>query len=426
METGPLKIGERFDRYDIHELLGKGGTAWVYAGYHPILQRKVAIKVTAGERADFKSCARREAKLLSRLHHPGIVQVFDAGVSEDGSLLFVVMELLEGRSLRDLLDAAGTLSVSETLEVGIQVCDAAQAAHEQGAIHRDLKPENVFIQSDNQVKVLDFGVARLIDSKTSSFELRGTPLYMAPEYIEHQQVDARGDVYALGLTLYECLVGEHPFLIGSTDTSLKEIGRKHRFEMPRPVAELGDVPASLSALIQRALAKSPDARPQTMQEFGEELRAIQGNRPQLKSVPGARHAPEPHVTPVHTARGALDGVVVVPVVFLALTLAFAGFAWLDARRQAPGLSPEAPSPGGQAATTDPGEEADRSDTPSARETALVALTPQVASSAVGSAEAGPAPEITKKKRKRKPAKPAQSAPPTASLWVPTLDSTNPR
>lgn len=287
MEEGPLKIGSVFDRYEVRTLLGRGGMAWVYSAYQPWLQREVAIKVTRCADPEEAECARREAQLLSQLRHPGIVAVFDAGVSSDSNLLFIVMELLHGCSLRDLLGSGQALTVTETLELGVQLCEAAEAAHRQGTIHRDLKPENIFIQEDNRAKILDFGVARLAASPSTQRILRGTPLYLAPEYLGGEGIDHRADIYALGMTLYECLAGEHPFLKGGRELDEIAIARLQLHEMPPPLHEFTHISKPLALIIQRALAKAPGDRWQTMGEFGEALRSQQAEALQLVVLPEA-------------------------------------------------------------------------------------------------------------------------------------------
>jgi serine/threonine-protein kinase len=216
--AGPLRLGEKFQKYVIRRLVGRGGHAWVCHGHDPFLERDVAIKVLhrpGGATRDMLRRGHAEAKLLYRLKHPNIVEVLDAGITDEG-LLYIVMELLEGRTLREILRARGRLSVRDALPLFVRMTEGVEAAHSAGAIHRDLKPENVFLLHDNTPKILDFGIAKLVDSAGITTEkdvLHGTMLYMAPEQLDGYRATARSDVYAFGLTLYETLVGRHPCLL---------------------------------------------------------------------------------------------------------------------------------------------------------------------------------------------------------------------
>ncbi|MCA9599613.1 MAG: protein kinase [Myxococcales bacterium] len=279
-ERGPLDPGQRFENFEIVGLLGSGGTAFVYEGYQEFLDRRVAIKVIPGKAekaAEFRRRARAEAIVLSRIRHPNVVQVFDAGVTSDGALIYIIMERLIGRPLRDVLIALRALSVPEALVVGAQVCDAVEAAHRLGAIHRDLKPENIFIENGNHARVLDFGIAKFLDSggfqTTDKYRWQGTPLYMSPEQLQGRQVTVRTDIYALGTLLYEALAGGHPCLNGIETPTHTELGWIQIGHVPPPLTELvPTIPDYVARVVQRAIAKAPENRYGSMHEFGIALR----------------------------------------------------------------------------------------------------------------------------------------------------------
>ena len=160
----PFAPGHRFVKYEIRGILGAGGHAHVYDAHDPFLDRHVAVKVIAapkGSRENLAKRAQSEARVLVRIDHPNVVKVYDAGATDDG-LVYLVMEKLEGRTLRDVYQNLGQISVIEALELAKQVCAGVHAAHQMDVIHRDLKPENVFVQSDNRIKVLDFGISKVM------------------------------------------------------------------------------------------------------------------------------------------------------------------------------------------------------------------------------------------------------------------------
>lgn len=279
-DHGPLEPGTTFEKHDIVGLLGRGGSAFVYHGYHAFMDRHVAIKVipvTPNKAAEFKRRARAEAMVLSRLRHPNVVRVYDAGVTDDGAYIYIVMELLEGRPLRDVLIALEALSVPEVLVIGEQVCDAVEMAHRMSVIHRDLKPENIHIETGNHARVLDFGVAKFLAGgafqTTSKYRWHGTPLYMSPEHLQGRGVTVRSDVYALGIVLYEALAGSHPCLNGIETPTFQEIGWIQISNVPPLLTEVvPTIPDYVARVIQRAIAKAPENRYGSMHELGIALR----------------------------------------------------------------------------------------------------------------------------------------------------------
>lgn len=258
-----LVHGRVIGHYEIVRLLGTGGMGRVYAARDVELGREVALKVASASSEDAQSRLRREAQHASRLSHPHICHIYEVG--RDGDQFFVVMELVTGRSLADLL-RNGPLSIEHVTQYAAEIADALAHAHERGVMHRDLKSTNVMITPGRGAKVLDFGLARRIDtdrieawsyshqSLTAEGMIAGTLPYMAPELLRGQRGDQRADIWALGVLLYEMVSGRRPFT-GSTGFELSAA----ILSQP-PDALPSSVPASLRAIIERCLAKNPDDR----------------------------------------------------------------------------------------------------------------------------------------------------------------------
>ena len=260
-------------KYRLDERLGGGGMGTVYRATHLLIDRPVAIKVLSqrfvGD-STAKQRFRREARAAGRMHHPNAVSVTDFGATADG-YLYIVMELLEGRTLRDLLAREAPLDVARVVSIMLQTCAAVSAAHDVGLIHRDLKPANIFIEQRSNtpsvVKVLDFGVAKFAVEEQADDDYQtltqvgaiiGTPRYMSPEQCSGSgSVTPASDVYSLGIVLYEMLSGVVPF---NAETPLA-IALRHVSEPPRPLREIvPDVPEKLEAIAHKALAKHPGDR----------------------------------------------------------------------------------------------------------------------------------------------------------------------
>jgi beta-lactam-binding protein with PASTA domain/predicted Ser/Thr protein kinase len=263
------------DRYRLEASIGTGGMAQVFRGLDTTLDRTVAIKILApGFASDpsFVDRFRREAQAAARLNHPNIVNVYDTGV--DGDTNFIVMEYVEGRTLAEYLGTGGTLAPSKAAEIAEKVAEALAAAHAQGVIHRDIKPANIMVTRDGRVKVMDFGIARLVagtDTVEQTAAVLGTAAYLSPEQAQGQPVDARSDLYSLGVVLYEMLAGKPPF----TGDSAMAVAYKHVQESPvTPSAVNHDVPPPLDAVAMRALAKNPANRYQTAGDFRDDLRRV--------------------------------------------------------------------------------------------------------------------------------------------------------
>ncbi|HKF00071.1 MAG TPA: Stk1 family PASTA domain-containing Ser/Thr kinase [Actinomycetes bacterium] len=266
-------------RYEVGRLLGAGGMAEVYEGRDRLLARRVAIKVLLPQYSRdpaFLTRFKREAQSAASLAHPNIVGVYDTGVQAGTN--FIVMEYIEGRTLRDIIRTEGPLLPERAAEVAADVCSALSAAHARGIIHRDIKPANIMISSDRQVKVMDFGIARAVSSEsiTQTAAVVGTAQYISPEQAQAAGVDARTDLYSLGVCLFEMLSGRVPFT-GNTPVA---IAYQHVRDNPPPLRQLNpDVPASLEAVVLKAMAKNPDNRYQSSAEMREDLeRARTGQR----------------------------------------------------------------------------------------------------------------------------------------------------
>jgi serine/threonine protein kinase/beta-lactam-binding protein with PASTA domain len=258
-------------RYRLDSVLARGGMSTVYRGLDTRLDRPVAIKVMdrrfAGDRS-FLDRFIREAKATARLRHPAVVSVYDQGVDRSAyeDQVFLVMELVDGGTLRDLLHAQGELPVPLALSVLEPVLAALAAAHREGLVHRDIKPENVLIGRGGEVKVADFGLVRAVADagSTSDSVILGTVAYLSPEQVATGAADARSDVYAAGIMLFEMLTGAPPY---TGDTALSVAYRHVNDDVPPPSSGIPGIPPALDELVVRATGRNPDTRPPNAASF---------------------------------------------------------------------------------------------------------------------------------------------------------------
>lgn len=308
-------VGRLLDRrYRLTGLLARGGMATVYRALDERLERPVAVKVMhrgLADDPDFVARFTREARSAARLSAPEVVAVYDQGRDEQTGAAYLVMEHVEGRDLRALLRDRGVLSPARALSLLEPVLRALAAAHRAGIVHRDVKPENVLLGDDGRVKVADFGLARAVQTSeltSTTGLLIGTVAYLAPEQIERGTADARTDVYAAGVVLWEALTGAPPY---AADTPMQVAYRHVHEDVPAPSTVVGGIPPALDDLVVRATRRDPALRPPDAGAFLAEVRAL---RTQLAAEPldtmtppaAARH--DTLVVPRPTAPGEADPV----------------------------------------------------------------------------------------------------------------------
>ena len=295
------------ERYEIVGRVGSGGMADVYKAKDHKLNRFVAVKVMKSEfREDgtFISKFRREAQSAARLANPNIVNVFDVG--EDMGNYYIVMELVEGITLKEYISKKGKLSVREATSIAIQVCMGLAAAHQAGIVHRDVKPQNIIISTDGKVKVTDFGIARAASSNTISANAMGSVHYSSPEQVRGGYSDSRADIYSLGITLYEMVTGRVPF-DGETTVA---IAIKHlQDEMDPPSKYAPDLPYSLEQIIYKCTQKSVDRRYQSMNDVINDLKhsLVEPDGRFVTLAPLSDHARTVVITPEEQDRIRSDG-----------------------------------------------------------------------------------------------------------------------
>ena len=266
-----IKIGMLIaDRYEILEKVGTGGMADVYKSKDHTLNRFVAVKVLKqefSENANFVSKFRVEAQAAAGLMHPNIVNVYDVG--EEKGIYYIVMELVDGITLKNYIAKRGRLGYKEAVTIALQVSMGLEAAHRNHIIHRDIKPQNIIISRDGKVKVTDFGIAKAATSDTITSNVMGSVHYTSPEQARGGFSDEKSDVYSLGVTLYEMLTGEVPF---DGETTVAIAIRHIQEPMPSPRKINPDIPYSVDQIVLKCCEKSPDRRYQNMQELAADLK----------------------------------------------------------------------------------------------------------------------------------------------------------
>ncbi len=269
------------DKYRIDEKIGEGGMGKVYKATHIHMDSTVAVKILHPHLASDQTALerfRREARATAYIRHPNAVAVSDFGVTKDSGIAYLVMEFLEGLELRAKIKKEQRLDYEEAYLIVHQTCAALQAAHTKGIIHRDLKPDNIWLFKNEDgvehVKVLDFGIAKLKTSNSGNLTqhgmIVGTPYYMSPEQCRGEELDARSDIYSLGVIIYEMLTGQVPFKAASP----MGIALKHTQELPRPPHELRpDMPEPIEQVVLHALEKDKENRPGSATEIAQEFEA---------------------------------------------------------------------------------------------------------------------------------------------------------
>lgn len=304
------------DRYDIGQVVGRGGMAEVYEGTDRRLNRRVAIKVLRPDLARdpmFQERFRREAQSAAGLNHPNIVAIYDTGedVLNDGvsqvTIPYIVMEYVDGTTLRQTLQRGPRIMPERSLEICAGILAALDYAHRHGIVHRDIKPANVMLNAHGDAKVMDFGIARAMSdaatSVTTTSAVMGTAQYLSPEQARGELVDARSDIYSTGCLLYELLTGTTPF----TGESPVSIAYQHVNELPTPPSQLDpSISATLDAIVLHALAKQADARYQTAAEMRADVERAMAGMPIMATTSGAtavlpvyQDAPVEELVPLH-------------------------------------------------------------------------------------------------------------------------------
>ncbi len=275
-------------RYEILEKLGGGGMAVVYKARDVYLSRPVSLKILRPQfshDAEFLARFRREAQAVASLSHPNIVSLYDVG--EDGDIRYLVMEYVEGVTLKERIAKEGPLPPAEAVRIAVEILDALEHAHSRRVIHRDIKPHNILLDRLNKVKVTDFGIARALNGTTlvHTGNIVGSAFYFSPEQAQGRLSDERSDLYSVGVVLYEMLTGRVPF----QGESPVAVALKHVQEEPVPPSHINPrVPPGLDQVVARALAKDPSRRYQSAAEFRKDLLSVGlGGRPRAPKAPGA-------------------------------------------------------------------------------------------------------------------------------------------
>ena len=307
----------RLGRYRILGELGRGAMGTVYRAHDPLIERDVAIKtlhpnLPEDVLADVRQRFLREAKSAGRLNHPNIVTIFDVG--EQDGVAYMAMELLEGRSLQQILSESGRLPFQTVADLVAQIADALDRAQQLGIVHRDVKPANIVVSASGHAKLTDFGVAYVPASTvTQTGTMIGSPRYMSPEQVLGLPIDPRSDIFSLGVVLYEMLSGRAPFVRPEDSTIFPLINRIAAEPHP-PVTQWDpSIPAAFEAIVNKALAKKPEARYQRGGEMAIDLRNFLGmSRPGAEAAPSGGETTVTHARAAQTVQSQLESTVVLP------------------------------------------------------------------------------------------------------------------
>ena len=280
---------ERIGRYELRDKLGQGGMGVVYRAFDTLLQRVVAVKIISGSiegNPDLRERFFREARAAGQLSHRNIITIHDLG--EHDGVPYLAMEYLDGEDLQRRMAGHDRMSLSHKLDLAIEICQGLEFAHTHDVVHRDIKPANIFITDTGTVKLLDFGLARLVTSElTHSNMMMGTINYMAPEQVRGERADHRSDIFATGVVLYELLSGRKAFQGESFAATLYQILQ----EVPEPLDRIDStLPFQMVAIVERALAKPRDERYQQMSEMLRDLLTVRQQQQMSESPTGYRSA----------------------------------------------------------------------------------------------------------------------------------------
>ncbi|OAV60826.1 protein kinase domain-containing protein [Enteractinococcus helveticum] len=263
--AGPSLVGLTVDnRYEITQRLAHGGMATVYRAVDTRLDREVALKILRPNMAEDPAVIEKfeaEAKNTAKINHPHVVNVYDQGVGTagNGDVAFLAMEFIEGHTLREVMRAAGQMTVEETWNIALPIIRGVAAAHQVGLVHRDIKPENVLVSNDGDIKVADFGLARAASNHTGTgMALMGTVSYMSPELVTGEQADKRSDVYALGIVIFEMLTGQRPF---SGESAVAIAVQHTNSRVPAPSTLVPGISAAVDDIVLHMTEPSPEDRP---------------------------------------------------------------------------------------------------------------------------------------------------------------------
>jgi eukaryotic-like serine/threonine-protein kinase len=269
----PAQKGDRIGTYRVDDLIARGGMASIFRGTNLENGAPVAIKIPHPEMESdvvFYSRFQREAEIGGKLDHPGVVKVFPV---DDPERISMVMEWVEGRRLRDILDENGKLAPERAIRITANVCDALDYIHRQGIVHRDLKPDNIMVDADDNVKILDFGIARLDGARRLTFgklsRSMGTPDYASPERVKGKRGDARSDIYSVGVMLYEMIAGRVPF---ADENPLVALNQRTVADPPLLSESDPEISPEIEEIVWRALERDPANRYPTACEFAADLR----------------------------------------------------------------------------------------------------------------------------------------------------------